>query len=100
MKPNKAERQHYDKVAQQGCVICSEYLGIETPQVELHHIREGQGQSQKASCYEVLPLCVLHHRLGGYGVAYHAGRDEWVKNFDLESNILTIVNERAGHVQG
>lgn len=90
----KAERKHMDKVAQLGCIICSDYLGVETPQVELHHIREGQGQSQRASNYEVIPLCVLHHRLGKPGVAFHASPQMFRDLYGMETELLEKVLQR------
>jgi hypothetical protein len=56
-----AEKRHMSRVAELPCVIC----GV-TP-VELHHVREGQGMSQRASHYLVVALCPEHHR-GGTGL--------------------------------
>lgn len=50
------EKRHMDRVAQLPCSVCGD-----SP-VELHHIREGQGMSQKAGNYLVIPLCVKCHR--------------------------------------
>lgn len=52
------------KVAELGCLICR------SP-AQLHHVREGQGMSQRASDWLVVPLCVLHHT-GSHGI--HSGR--------------------------
>jgi hypothetical protein len=50
-------------VAQQNCVLCG------APGVHCHHIREGQGMSQRASDFMAVPLCVSCHtgRLGIHG---------------------------------
>lgn len=51
-----AERRHMDKAASLSCVLC------DTRPVELHHIREGQGMSQRASNFLVVALCPACHR--------------------------------------
>lgn len=80
---NKSEKQYYSKVAELGCIICK------TP-AEVHHIRTGAGIGRKNK--EVIPLCPLHHRIGGYGVAYHAGRLAFEANFGSEQFLLEITN--------
>ena len=47
----KAESDYMDKVAQLPCATC----GAEPAAV--HHIREGQGGSQRASHFLTIPLC-------------------------------------------
>ena len=59
-KSTLAERRHMDRVASLGCVIC------DSPS-EVHHIREGQGMSQRAQHYLTVPLCPEHHR-GNNGI--------------------------------
>ena len=53
---NKAEKEHLSKVAAVGCIVCRMQGNEESP-AEIHHIRSGQGISQRASNYEVIPLC-------------------------------------------
>lgn len=43
-------------VAQQNCVLCGA-VGV-----HCHHIREGQGMSQRASDYLAIPLCPECHQ--------------------------------------
>lgn len=52
-----------DRVAQLPCCLTDEYP------VELHHIREGQGSSQRAGNFLVIPLSREAHRgpLGVHG---------------------------------
>lgn len=47
----KAERNHMDRVAQLPCACCGAYG------VQVHHLREGQGMSQRASNWLTVPLC-------------------------------------------
>lgn len=86
-------KKHMAAVAGLGCVVCrnleheaapAEYTGI-------HHIREGQGSSQRASDYETLPLCAAHHQTGGEGVAIHAGQKQWETKYGTELQLLMQV---------
>lgn len=47
----KAEREHMDAVAQLPCACCGAHG------VQVHHLREGQGMSQRASNWLTVPLC-------------------------------------------
>lgn len=91
----KDERAHMSKVAALGCVVCRNLGYGETP-AALHHIRAGQGMSQRASHYQVLPLCGAHHQTGGYGVAIHAGQKEWEKRYGTELELLEQVYDEIG----
>jgi len=86
----KAEKSHLDKVQRLGCIACMRIGHYGTP-AEIHHIRAGQGMSQRADTKSVLPLCPPHHRTGGYGVAYQAGREAWEKTFGTETQLLEKV---------
>jgi hypothetical protein len=85
----KAEREHLEKVAAMGCLVCSR-------PAEIHHIRTGLGMSQRASNYEVLPLCPYHHRQGGFGEAIHAGQKEFESKYGSEVELLNKINRRIG----
>lgn len=74
-------------VADLGCVVCRN-LGYGPTPAELHHPRFLAGAGQKSSDLDVLPLCPNHHRLGGYGVAYHAGPEEWERRYGTEEQLL------------
>jgi hypothetical protein len=53
----KAEKAHMGRVAAMGCVLCR-LLGMpQESKTDVHHIREGQGMSQRASNWLVIPLC-------------------------------------------
>ena len=58
----KNEKIALNKIAELGCILCSEVLGIEggSP-AEIHHVRR---YGAKRSTSPVLPLCPIHHRLG------------------------------------
>ena len=85
-KPTKAESKYMGKVAEMGCIICVNIGHGETP-AEIHHTSNGT-MSKRAGNYEVIPLCHIHHRTGGYGVAVHSGRVQWEANFGTEQQLL------------
>lgn len=80
---NKDERENYARIAQLGCIIC------QNPEVELHHIRDHTGMGLKSSL--LLPFCHPHHRTGGYGIAFHAGRKAFEQNFGTQIELLEKV---------
>ena len=82
-----AGARHMGRVARLGCVVCRNLGHGESP-AEVHHIREGQGLSQRASDYLVCPLCPIHHRLGGIGVAFHAGQESFERMYGSELELL------------
>ena len=82
----KAERDHMGAVAALGCVVCRNLGFGETP-AEVHHIGNGT-LGKKASNYETIPLCDVHHRNGGHGVAVHAGRKTFEARYGTERELL------------
>lgn len=56
------ESKHMAKIAAMGCVLC-ERLGVtQSGRTYVHHIREGQGKSQRASDWLAIPLCYDCHQ--------------------------------------
>jgi len=88
----KSEKEHLSKVVELGCIACRVIGYADTP-AEIHHCRTGQGLSQRADHFHVLPLCPHHHRTGPYGEALHAGRQKWEHKFGTEIDLLEIVNQ-------
>jgi hypothetical protein len=66
------ERKHYARLADLGCIVCL-LGGYGHSPCEIHHIRTGVGKGQRSHWSKAIGLCPSHHRLGGYGVAIHAG---------------------------
>lgn len=87
MGQSKAEKVWKRDVASLGCVACRNTMRGESP-AELHHIRTGVGKAQRASDFQVIPLCVAHHRTGGHGVAFHAGPKTWQEQYGTELELL------------
>lgn len=51
-----AAKRHMGRVAELSCGLCGAHG------VEVHHIREGQGASQRADDFLTVPLCPSCHR--------------------------------------
>jgi hypothetical protein len=95
----KLERLHYDKLTQLGCIACIT-LGHGYSAPEIHHIKSGNASMGKKSHWSLaIPLCPEHHRNGGHGVAYHAGRLAFEKaigltEVELLDKTLTLLNNK------
>lgn len=86
------EREYLQRVAEVGCIVCRKFYGVESP-AEIHHLRAGQGMGQRASNFDVIPLCPHHHRIGGWGIALHAGQKEFEKRHASERELLDVTRE-------
>lgn len=84
-------RIHLRRVAALGCCVCANTAVA-------HHIRTGtsSGMGMKASDFETIPLCNEHHTTGGYGIAIHAGQEEWEKRYGTEIDFLAWVRLELG----
>ena len=76
------------KVAGLGCIVCRSLGYGETP-ANLHHVREGQGMSQRASDWLVVPVCKEHHQ-GKTGI--HGGQFYQLWKMD-EMDLLALTLE-------
>lgn len=83
------ERKHMNRVSDLGCVVCRN-LGTITNETSypacIHHIREGKGMGQRASNYEVIPLCHFHHQ-GRNGI-HTIGTKAWRAKYGSEKDLL------------
>ena len=86
---SKKVTTYFGLVASLGCIVCRNNGYYDTPS-EIHHIGNGT-MGKKASDDKTIPLCFLHHRGGGYGVAVHAGRKAFESNFGTEQKLLKQV---------
>jgi hypothetical protein len=78
----KSEKSYMSKVADLGCIIHG------TP-AQLHHIRESQGMSMRASNFLVIPLCPECHT-GSFSVHKTPKQFEAVYGSELDLLALTI----------
>jgi len=85
----KSESDHMNKVVSLGCIVCLNNGYYDTP-AEVHHIGN-QAMGKRASNYETIPLCPIHHRRGNVGVAVHSGRKSFEANFGTEQELLEQV---------
>ena len=62
----KDESEYLGRLTRLGCIVCHR-LGFTTAGLDIviHHVREGQGQSQRAQNWLTIPLCVYHHTGNG-----------------------------------
>ena len=86
----KEEAAYVGQVVDLGCIVCRR-LGHGTSPAEAHHPRFLAGMGQRAPHTSVIPLCPMHHRIGGYGVAIHAGQERWEEEFGTEKELLAEV---------
>ena len=83
----KAQKEHYDKVARLGCILCR-HLGYTDSPCEIHHIR----RAGKRDTAPVIGLCPEHHR-GNTGI-HGLGRKAFEKKYNLtEEQLLEMVLE-------
>ena len=85
----KAEKLHMNKVAELGCIACR-VIGYEDTPASLHHIRSNVGAGQKASHYEVIPLCPHHHQHGPNAI--HQSKKNFEADFGTELELLGMVD--------
>ena len=88
----KNEKIALNKIAELGCILCSEVLGFEGTPAELHHIRR-YGNVRASS--DIIPLCPEHHR-GNTGV-HGMGRKGFAVKWGItEEKLLESVDKKLG----
>jgi hypothetical protein len=77
------EKKHMSRVAELGCAVCRR-MGYPGTPAEIHHKRAGMGLGRRASHWDVLPLCVEHHRgaTGVHGLGTRGFAKRWGFNED------------------
>ena len=88
----KNEKNALNKIAELGCILCSEFLGFEGTPSELHHIRRYGGKRSASPC---IPLCPEHHRgnSGVLGLGHKGFANKWGIT---EEELLERVNQKLG----
>lgn len=76
-------KAHMARVAQLPCVICG------ARPAEVHHVICGRYSQRKASDFEVIPLCVHHHRIGP--LAIHNNKSAWRDRYGADHDYLARV---------
>jgi hypothetical protein len=88
------EHLHKARLVSLGCMCCDIALDMFTPDVELHHLRAGQGWG-KGDWMTLIPLCPEHHR-GATGV-HGLGTKAFPKHYgfteqDMLDKALQLLN--------
>jgi hypothetical protein len=89
----KSEKNALNKIAELGCILCSEVLGIEGTPSELHHVRR---YGAKRITSPILPLCPEHHRLGNDSL-HHLGISGFERKWQIScEELLERVSQKLG----
>lgn len=89
------EKRYMGRVAELGCIVCSHCLGYEGTPAIVHHLRTGQGR-MRASHFDTMPLCPVHHQFSGVGV-HDMGRSQFAELYGYsEIELLEIVKIKLG----
>jgi len=89
----KNEKIALNQIAELGCILCSEVLGIEGSPAELHHVRR---YGAKRATSPILPLCPEHHRLGNHSL-HHLGVCHFEREWKVScEELLERVSQKLG----
>ena len=79
-------RAHLVRVKQLPCVIC-----LKHGPSDAHHVICGRYGSSKASDFEVISLCKIHHQDGPDAI--HNGKASWVEKYGSDYGYLPLVKQ-------
>lgn len=89
----RREERWVKAVLQGGCVLC-EHLELGETEAAVHHIREGEGMSQRSSHFMIVPLCQEHHQ--GNSGFHGLGAGGFYQRYKLsELDLLAMTIERV-----
>jgi hypothetical protein len=93
MATKHGKKNALNKIAELGCILCSEVLGIEGTPAELHHVRR---YGAKRATSPILPLCPEHHRLGNDSL-HHLGVCHFERKWKIScEELLEQVSQKLG----
>ncbi len=97
---SKLEEKYLGRIARFGCIVCRYYCEMfdeeydpPDPSLQLtviHHVRTGQGKSERAPDFLTVPLCVEDH-VGKHGIHGDKQRIKAVKLTEMDLLALTIM---------
>ena len=101
MPTTPAEAIHKNRVVKLGCWCCRKDRVAQVGPTKLHHIRAGYGRSQRASNWEVIPLCEAHHQgmlapVDPLKLAFHKSSRTWQHRYGTEVEILEATWKALG----
>lgn len=88
----KAEQEHLARVRALTCIVCRR-LGLGKTPASAHHIN-CKAMGKKASDYETIPLCPIHHQYGDGTrtfkgqIAVHKNKTEFERRYGTEQSLL------------
>jgi hypothetical protein len=89
----KDEKNALNKIANLGCILCSELFGTEGSPAEIHHVRR---YGAKRATSPVLPLCPEHHRNGNDSL-HRLGVKGFEKKWGIScEELLERVSQKLG----
>lgn len=96
-----AEAVYKNRVVKLGCWCCRKDGVRQVGPTKLHHIRAGYGGSQRASNWEVIPLCEGHHQgmlapVDKTKLAFHKAPRTWQLRYGAEEEILEATWKALG----
>lgn len=78
------------RISSLGCIVCRLQYNVFS-EAEIHHLREGTGLGLRDE--RTIPLCPTHHRSGGHGIAFHAGKKTFEENYGTQIELWEKTNE-------
>ncbi|GAA4493551.1 Ref family recombination enhancement nuclease [Pseudaeromonas paramecii] len=96
----KDEKQYLADAASLGCLACRmDWLG-QTP-AEIHHPRDEQGMSQRASHDDAIPLCAAHHRGTQHPLvpSIHLDRLRFVRMYGCERELVARTRQDVAELR-
>ena len=86
----KVVKEHYEKVASLGCIVCRKMGYYDSP-AEIHHIKENYSLGKKSDYLSCIPLCPAHHRTTND--AYHYSPKSFTEKWGTQKELLEQIQE-------
>jgi len=100
--PTTREKEWMAAARETGCIVCSEFLGVDTP-AAIHHI---DGKTKPDAHYMTIPLCGKHHqekdnhRPKRWISRHGDGRIAFEDEYGCESELLSLTLAAVGTLEG
>lgn len=96
MPKRQRDPAYLARVAELPCSVC-EALGEQQKwRTEVHH-KLVAGMGIRASDYDTMALCVLHHRTGKFGHAVHNGTKTFENNYGTQDEHIARTRRILGY---
>jgi hypothetical protein len=91
-----SERRHITRVKTTPCVLCKHIGVAAAPESDAHHIRTGQGMSQRSGDFLTIAMCKEHHQ-GNSGI-HMLGRSGFEARYHITE--LDLLNDTLDQIYG